>query len=57
VTDLLRPHADPADHWDPASLYALAYQGRVDLKGVIIDYPPAMTGAMRSLLKTLPRSS
>jgi hypothetical protein len=41
VTDLFRPHADPDDHWDLACVYALVHQGRIDLKGVIIDYPPA----------------
>jgi len=41
LTDLYRPHADPDDHWDLASLYALAHQGRIELRGVIIDYPPA----------------
>ncbi len=39
VTDLFRPHNDPDDHWDLASVYALAYAGRVDLRGVLIDYP------------------
>jgi hypothetical protein len=41
VTDLFRPHADPDDHWDLATLFALAHQGRIELRGVIIDYPPA----------------
>lgn len=40
ATDLYRPHADPDDHWDLASVYALDYQGRVELKGVMIDFPP-----------------
>ena len=40
-TDLFRPHIDPDDHWDLACVYALAYQGRSDLRGVMIDYPPA----------------
>ena len=40
TTDLFRPHADPDDHWDLACIYALAYQGCVDLRGVLIDYPP-----------------
>lgn len=41
VTDLFRPHNDPDDHWDLACVYALAHQGDIDLKGVLIDYPPA----------------
>ncbi|MCY2993106.1 MAG: hypothetical protein NTY19_35270 [Planctomycetota bacterium] len=40
VTDLFRPHNDPDDHWDLACAYALAYQGRAELKGVLIDFPP-----------------
>jgi hypothetical protein len=40
VTDLFRPHNDPDDHWDLACVYALAHQGDIDLKGVLIDYPP-----------------
>jgi len=39
-TDLFRPHADPDDHWDLACVYALAVEGRLDLKGILIDYPP-----------------
>jgi len=41
VTDLFRPHGDPDDHWDLACVYALARQGKVDLKGILVDYPPA----------------
>ena len=41
VTDLFRPHGDPDDHWDLACVYALAHQGKADLKGILIDYPPA----------------
>ncbi|MCX7825892.1 MAG: hypothetical protein N2689_10080, partial [Verrucomicrobiae bacterium] len=41
VTDLFRPHGDPDDHWDLACVYALAHQGRVDLRAVMVDYPPA----------------
>jgi len=40
VTDLFRPHMDPDDHWDLACVYALAYRGDADLKGVVIDHPP-----------------
>lgn len=39
VTDLFRPHDDPDDHWDLACVYALAYTGQVDMRGVLIDYP------------------
>lgn len=41
VTDLFRPPMDPDDHWDLATQYALAWQGRVDLRGVMIDHPNA----------------
>ena len=41
VTDLFRPHMDPDDHWDLACVYALAYRGDIDLKGILIDHPPA----------------
>jgi hypothetical protein len=40
VTDLFRPHNDPDDHWDLACVYALACRGDIELKGVLIDYPP-----------------
>jgi inosine-uridine nucleoside N-ribohydrolase len=40
ATDLFRPHIDPDDHWDVACVYALAYRGDIDLKGIVIDYPP-----------------
>jgi hypothetical protein len=40
VTDLFRPHMDPDDHWDLACVYALAYRGDIDLKGIVIDHPP-----------------
>lgn len=39
-TDLFRPHNDPDDHWDVACLYALACAGDIELKGIVIDYPP-----------------
>ncbi|MFA6560636.1 MAG: nucleoside hydrolase [Verrucomicrobiia bacterium] len=39
VSDLFRPHNDPDDHWDLATQYALALQGRLDLRGVMIDFP------------------
>jgi hypothetical protein len=41
VTDLHRPHNDPDDHWDLACVYALAYRGDIELKGILIDCPPA----------------
>jgi hypothetical protein len=41
ATDLFRPHADPDDHFDLASVFALAVQGRIDLLAVMIDHPPA----------------
>jgi len=44
VTDLYRPHMDPDDHWDLACVYALAYRGDIDLKGVLIDHPPENSG-------------
>ena len=43
VTDLYRPHEDPDDHWDLASVYALAYSGNIDLQGILIDFPPEKT--------------
>jgi hypothetical protein len=39
VTDLFRPHMDPDDHWDLACVYALAYRGDIDLRGILIDHP------------------
>jgi hypothetical protein len=39
-TDLFRPHNDPDDHWDLACVYALAWAGDIELKGIVIDYPP-----------------
>jgi len=39
-TDLFRPHNDPDDHWDLATLYALGAAGDIDLKGILIDSPP-----------------
>ena len=40
VTDLFHPHGDPDDHFDLAVAYALALRGNLDLRGVVIDYPP-----------------
>ena len=39
VSDLFRPHNDPDDHWDLACVYSLAWQGKADLKAILIDYP------------------
>jgi hypothetical protein len=39
-TDLFHPHEDPDDHWDLACVYALAFAGQLDLKGIVIDHPP-----------------
>lgn len=41
TTDLFRPHADPDDHFDLTTAFALAAQGRLDLLAVLIDHPPA----------------
>lgn len=45
VTDLFRPYADPDDHWDLACQFALARHGAIDLRGVVIDFPPPNVGA------------
>ncbi len=37
VTDLFRPPSDPDDHWDLACVFALAFQGKIDLKAVLVD--------------------
>jgi len=42
-TDLFRPHEDPDDHWDLACQFALAKKGLIDLRGILIDYPPRPT--------------
>jgi len=39
-TDLFRPYNDPDDHWDLATVYSLAYQEEINLKGIVIDFPP-----------------
>jgi hypothetical protein len=39
VTDLFRPHDDADDHWDLACVYTLTYLKRVDLRGILIDFP------------------
>jgi len=40
ASDLYRPHVDPDDHWDLACVFALAHRGDIQLKGVLIDFPP-----------------
>ena len=40
VTDLYTPAGDPDDHWDLACEFALAYQEKIDLKGIVIDCDP-----------------
>jgi len=45
TTDLFRPHADPDDHFDLATAFALAAQGRFELLAVMIDHPPANLNA------------
>jgi len=39
-TDLFRPFADPDDHFDLATIFALAQAGHLDLRTILIDYPP-----------------
>ncbi len=39
-TDLYRPHIDPDDHYDLACQFALAKRGYLDLRMILIDYPP-----------------
>lgn len=41
-TDLFRPHGDPDDHFDLATLFALALRGQAEVAAVVIDYPPAL---------------
>lgn len=40
-TDLFHPHGDPDDHFDLATVYALAGLGRVAPVGILGDWPPA----------------
>src|SRR6185503_4988647 len=39
-TDLFRPFADPDDHFDLATIFALVQAGHLDLRTILIDYPP-----------------
>ena len=50
LTDLFRPYADPDDHWDLATQYALARRGDIDLLGVVID-DPVRTADLREARK------
>ncbi|MDD3724227.1 MAG: nucleoside hydrolase [Bacteroidales bacterium] len=40
ATDLYHTHGDPDDHWDLASIYSLAFTKDINLKGILIDFPP-----------------
>jgi len=40
VADCFHPHGDPDDHFDLACEYALSHLGHIDLRGIVIDYPP-----------------
>lgn len=39
-TDLFRPHGDPDDHFDLATLFSLALRGQAKIAGIVIDSPP-----------------
>ena len=39
TADFYHPPCDPDDHWDLASLFALAKMGYIELLGVVIDHP------------------
>ena len=41
VADCFHPHGDPDDHFDLACEYALSHLGHIDLRGIVIDYPPS----------------
>lgn len=43
-TDLFHSHNDPDDHWDLACQFALAFTKDIELKGILIDYPPIQYG-------------
>ena len=38
TTDLYRPHGDPDDHWDLATVYALACGDYLELEGIVGNY-------------------
>ncbi len=37
--DIYQPYCDPDDYWDLATAYALAKLGRIELLGIVLDYP------------------
>lgn len=39
-TDLFHPHGDPDDHFDLATLFALVLRKTIDLRGIVLDFPP-----------------
>jgi len=39
ATDLFRPHNDPDDHWDLATVFALDSMGLADVRVVLCDFP------------------
>lgn len=39
TADLFHPYADPDDHWDIATIYALAEQNIIDLRGICLNWP------------------
>ncbi len=39
-TDLFHRHGDPDDHVDLATVFALASQGRLDMRGIVIVETP-----------------
>ncbi|MEN8227713.1 MAG: nucleoside hydrolase [Bacteroidota bacterium] len=44
VGDIYHEYGDPDDHFDMASVYAMAFLGLVDLKGVVFDWPSKRFG-------------
>lgn len=43
-TDLFHSYNDPDDHWDLACQFALAYCKEIELRSILIDYPPIQFG-------------
>ena len=39
TSDLFHPHADPDDHWDLVTVYALASKGMIELQGICLNWP------------------
>ena len=55
-TDLFRPHNDPDDHFDLAVIYALALQGKIDLRGIVPGPQPEFgDGRLRERLEKMER--